>query len=160
VNPISRKTALTVGSLVAAGTLAVGTGVAGAATPTKASPAEKTHHRIERVVKRQTRNAHRIDRLAARLEKADGRLSSKVDALPDGATKTDALAKLADVHKQAEAAKANDAKVLAALQTIDATNIAASKATLKADRALIKASATDLRAGRQDVRAVLVALKK
>lgn len=163
MNPISRKAALAVGSLVTAGTLAAGSGMAMAATPSSKSPeahAAKAQHRIERVVRRQTRIAHRLDKAAARLEKRDGRLTTKVNALPDGTAKTDALAKLADVRTQAEAAKASDAKVLAALKTVDPTNTAATKATLLADRALLRVSVTDLRAARTDLRAVVVDLTK
>jgi hypothetical protein len=158
VNPISRTTALAVGSLVTVCTLAAGTGVAGAATTnTRTAKAER---RVELVAARQTRIAHRLDRAAARLEKREVRLTTRVDALADGTAKTDALAKLADLHSQAEAAKANDAKVLAALSALDAQNTSAAQATFKDDRALFKVSVTDLRAARQDARAVLVALKK
>ena len=155
MNPISRKAALVVGSLVTAGTVAAGAGVATAATTSTKTPAAKAQTRIERVEKRQTRNAHRLDAVAKRLTTRDGKLTTKVSALTDGSAKTDAQAKLADLGTKVGAAKAADAKVLAATAGIDPTDTTAATATLKADRALLKTSRADLRAARQDVRAIV-----
>ena len=152
-----RKTALALASLVTAGTLVLTAGVASAAPTSDKTPTTKGAHRIERVEKRQTRDAHRLDAVAKRLATREGRLTTRVDALADGAAKTDAQAKLTDLAGQVAAAKAADAKVLTAVAAIDPTN---ATATLKSDRALLKTSRSALRAARGDVRAIVADLAK
>jgi hypothetical protein len=162
VNPLSRKAAITVGTLATAATLATGAGVASAATSTPSAHPEAAagHPRVDRLVKRETKAAGRIDKAADRLVTRSGKLATRVDALADGAKKTDALAKLADLATRTAAAKADDAKVLAALKTVDVTNVAATEATLKVEKLVLKAAHADNRAARKDVRAVLSDLKK
>jgi hypothetical protein len=164
VNPLTRRAALTIGGLATAATLAVGTGVASAAdgtTATTAHPkaAAASQHRLDRLVKRQTRITTRFDKVAGRLDTRSGKLTTKVDALADGSAKTDALAKLADLATQTTAIKATDASVRSALSAVDTTNASATRATLKADRVLLKTSRADIALARQDVVAIALDLK-
>jgi hypothetical protein len=163
VSPITRKAALTIGGLVAAATLAAGTGVAAAADGSTATTHPKAaaavQHRLDRRVARQTRVTNRLDKAAGRLDTRSGKLTTKVDALADGAAKTDALAKLADLATQTAAVKATDARVLTALKAIDVTDVSATRTTLTSDLSLLKTSRADIALARKDVIAIALDLE-
>lgn len=168
---LSRRAALTVGGAVTAVLLTAGAGVASAATSQKATSSAtptitssptastKTTHRIARAEKRQTLRANHFDKVAHRLDARSVTLATQVNGLATGTSKTDALARLADLKAKTAAARTEDAKVRAAIKGIDPSNVPASLATLKADRARLKAARKDIAAARRDVAKVVQDLR-
>ncbi len=158
---MQRKAFVTIGGLVTATTLVVSGGVASAATTTAAHP--KAAARVQRVLTReldrQTRTVARLDKRAERLSTWAGKATVKVDALPAGTAKSDAVAKLADLATQTSAVSTGGAGVLTSLKAVDTTDVAATRATFKADRVVFTTSRADLHLARKDVSAVVHDLK-
>ena len=119
MNPMSRKALLTLGGVVTAATLTLGGGVASAAERRRYRPpqaAAHAQHRARPADGPETPRRRPLRQGRCTATTRAGKLATKVDALPDGAKKTDAQAKLADLATKTAAATTADASVISALE--------------------------------------------